>query len=71
MDLQFNVNKNDINNMMDDIGKMVTYVMVVHVLSYIVDNEGELFSMKILKKILWVTVSMFIYNLFVRKLLIK
>jgi len=70
MNIKFNVNKDDFDQMMDDIGRMLTYVIIVHTLSYIIDNDGELFSEQILKKFLYITISMVIYNLVVRKIVV-
>jgi uncharacterized membrane protein len=57
--------------MWDDILKFLTIAIVIHLLTYAVDNEGELFDEKSLKLFLYLIISLVIYNLFIRRILLN
>ena len=71
INLCLNTTKDEAINMMIDIGRGLTQAIVVHLLSYAIDNEGELFNEKILKKFLYITISMILFNLVVRRYLVS
>jgi len=62
--------ENEAISMTTDLVKFLTLIIVVHLLSYAIDNDDQLFSEKILKKLLYVTLGIIIYNLIVKKWLI-
>ena len=63
------LNKNDTNEMIIDVLRALTQAVVVHVLVVTIDGGNELFSEKILKKFLYISLSMFLFNLIVKKLI--
>lgn len=69
--LYLNTTKDEVINMTIDIGRALTQAIVVHLLSYAIDDRGELFNERILKKLLYITISMVLFNLVVRRYLIK
>ena len=60
----------DVTIMMDDIMKALTLAVVVHILSYSLDDKDNIFDEKSLKKFLYIIISMILYNLFIRKIFI-
>ena len=57
--------------MWDDIMKFLTVAVIVHMLSYAVDNEGELFDERALKMFLYIVIGVVVYNLVIRRLFMR
>ena len=62
------ISKMEAENMLNDIVKMITQILVVHFLTYSIDNQGSFMDIKIVKILLYATISMIIYNLFTKRL---
>lgn len=54
--------------MWNDIIKFLTMAIIIHLLLYIVDDYGELFSELTLKIFLYITISLVVYYLIIRKI---
>lgn len=54
--------------MWNDIIKFLTMAIIIHLLLYIVDDYGELFSELTLKIFLYITISLVIYYLIINKI---
>lgn len=65
------LNSNEMKELINDVGKYVIQVLVVHLLSYFFDNEGKLLSEKMLKKTLYIVFAMILYHMVVKKMIIK
>lgn len=65
------LNSSQIRELIDDVGRSVIQILVVHLLSHFFDNEGKLLSEKILKKLLYVVFAMILYHVIVKKMIIK
>lgn len=63
-----NLTKEDSIKMWNDIIKFLTMAIIIHLLLYIVDDYGELFSELTLKIFLYITISLVVYYLVIRKL---
>ena len=53
--------------MLEDIFKLLTYLMVVHLMVVVVDNKGEIFDDNLLRKLLYSSIAMVIYHMVIRK----
>jgi hypothetical protein len=71
LNLCLSLSKSESLNMWLDITKFLTIVLVVHLLLYSIDDYGELFSERVLKLFLYLTISLIIYHLIVKKFIIK
>jgi len=67
VNLKINLSKKEINTMWHDIIKFLTVAIIVHLLYYIVDDHGELFSEYVLKFFLYAIMGLVIYYLIVKK----
>jgi hypothetical protein len=63
------ITKEEAENMLNDIVKMITQILVVHFLTYSIDNQGTFMDMKTVKILLYATLSMVIYNLITKRLI--
>ncbi len=61
----------DKRRLIKDIIHFTTYFLVIHILLYTVDNEGDLFDEKTLKILLYAMIGMAISNLVIRKIFLK
>lgn len=66
-----NLSKKDSINMWSDITKFLTIAIIMHLLLYIVDDYGELFSEFTLKLFLYLTIGLIIYHLIIKEILDK
>ena len=64
------IDKNDIKLMFDDIAKMLTYGMIIHILTTTIDDCGEVFDEKTLKVLLYGVIAMTIYHLVLRRFIL-
>lgn len=64
------ISKNEVINITQDIVKWITIYIVIHFLTYAIDNEGDLLNEKVLKKLLYITIAMIIYNLTTKRFLV-
>lgn len=71
MNLLTNISKSNLKNLMHDIVREITIIVVIHLLTNIIDNSGELFSEKVLKHIFYTVIALIIFNLFTKKIFIK
>ena len=62
------INKNEAQDMLDDVVKMMTQILVIHFLVYAVDNQGTFLDMKTVKLLLYGIIAMVIYNLLTKRL---
>lgn len=67
----FKVTNNDKQELIKDIVHFTTYFLVIHVLSYTIDNEGSLFEEKTLKILLYGIIGMVVFNLITKKVFLK
>lgn len=67
--LCLNITKSEAKNMWDDILKFLTIVIIIHLLLYSVDDQGELFDENTLKKFLYLTIGVIIYHLIIKKII--
>ena len=65
----FNMTNEQMKNTIDDIAKGVTAILVIHFLSFAIDNDGSLLDTKTLKLTLYFTIAMIIYNLTIKGLI--
>ena len=63
-----NITKNEAEDMLNDVIKMITQIIVVHFLAYAIDNQGTFLDMKTVKLLLYGIISMIIYNLLTKRL---
>ena len=66
-----NLNKKDTINMWSDITKFLTIAVIMHLLLYIVDDYGDLFSEFTLKIFLYLTIGLIVYYLIIKNILDK
>lgn len=69
--LQINLSKAESSRMWIDITKFLTIAIIVHLLLYAVDEYGEPFDEISLKIFLYITFSIVIYHLIIRKIVDK
>ena len=69
--LNINLNKVEAEQMWIDITKFLTVAITIHLLLYIVDDYGELFSEATLKLFLYLTLGFIFYHTIIRKLVDK
>lgn len=67
--LSENISKFALNCMFDDIIKFNAIILITHLLFYSVDDVGVLLDSFILKLMLYVTISLIFFHLFVKKIL--
>ena len=63
--------KKDVKNTTIDVGRGLTLATVVHILSVFIDDKGELLNEQFLKQLLYITIAMVLFNLIIRKKLLK
>ena len=69
--LSINLNKVEAEQMWIDITKFLTVAITIHLLLYIVDDYGELFSETALKLFLYLTLGFILYHVIIKKLVDK
>lgn len=57
--------------MWDDIVKILTILIVYHILSYMIDDKGDFFGEDILKLMLYTTTGIIVYHLIIKKIVTK
>jgi len=67
----FNLSKEDATEMGKDIVRALTQAVIVHMLTYAIDNDVSLFDEKHLKKFLYITISMLIYTFITKRIFLK
>lgn len=70
INFDFNISKEDFALMSEDVFRAITQIIIVHLLFYAIDNKNIFFNENILKKILYTTLSMIIFNLVIRKIFV-
>jgi hypothetical protein len=68
--LCLDITKEETIEMTNDILRALSQALIVHLLSYSIDDEGSLFDEKTLKKFLYITLSMIIFNLIIKRLFV-
>ena len=68
--LCLDITKEETIDMTNDILRALSQAIIVHLLSYSIDDEGSLFDEKTLKKFLYITLSMIIFNLIIKRLFV-
>ena len=71
IDWCLDITKMEATDMILDITKVITQVLVMHLLTYSIDNKGTLFGIGTLKLLLYATISMVIFNLAVKRFFVK
>jgi len=66
-----NLTKQDTINMWSDITKFLTIAIIMHLLLYIVDDYGDLFSEFTLKIFLYLTIGLIVYHLIIKNIIDK
>lgn len=67
--LCLDISKEEANYMWDDVLRFLTIAVVIHLLIFSVDNQGNLFDEDSLKKFLYLTIGVVIYHLIIKKLI--
>lgn len=67
--MNLNINKKEATDMFEDIMKFLTIIFIIHILLFAVDDYGDLLSEFTLKILLYVTISLVIYHLIVKKVI--
>lgn len=70
LNLGFDISKDDVIDTSNDIVRALTQAIIVHFLFYSIDGEGELFSERMIKKLLYITISMIIFNFVTKKIFV-
>ena len=63
-------NPNNIGELWNDIGKVLTVIIIFNLLSYIVDDY-DIFNESMLKSILYIIVGLILYHLYFSTFIIK
>jgi hypothetical protein len=71
VNLNINLNKKEVELMWHDIIKYLTIAITIHLLFYVVDDEGQLFGEYALKFFLYLVLGLIIYYLIVKKAIDK
>lgn len=66
--MQLKITRIEINNMISDITRILTQLMIVHFLTYIIDNDGKLFDDKTLRHMLCMCVGIILFHIFTRNI---
>jgi len=69
MNLYLKLNKEEVEDMMSDIVKLLTIYIIFHLLSYSIDGQGELFDEKTLKYSVYIVVAIIIYHLIIKRVI--
>lgn len=59
--------KETINNIMDDICKLLTQILIVHILVSCIDGDEEFLSESIMKKLLYTIIAVLVYHIILKK----
>lgn len=59
---KFHLSHEESTSMLLDIMREMTVIFVVHLLTFIIDERGELFGENIFKYALYVTIALVLYN---------
>tara|TARA_Y100000780_G_C13695839_1_gene422040 strand:+ start:811 stop:1029 length:219 start_codon:yes stop_codon:yes gene_type:complete len=63
--------KNEIDSMIQQISIQLTIIFIGHFLTSVIDGDGEVLDIKIIKKMLYITISLVFYYVFVNKFIKK
>lgn len=66
-----NITKSGCNDMLEDVFKIITYILVTHLLTVVVEDDKALIDDTVLKKLLYSSISMVVFHFVVKKLLIN
>lgn len=64
-------NFEELEELINDVGKAVMQILIVHFFSNIIDGEGELFSEKFLKRTIYIIIAILVYHLLIKKYILK
>lgn len=70
INLCLDISKKEAVAMTEEIARGISYVFIFHLLAYSIDGDDELFSEKALKRMLYLTIAIIIFNLIIRKLVV-
>lgn len=63
------MNKTAIDDLMEDIIKVITVIFISHTLFFTIDGEGEFMSEKMIKTLLYTIISLSVYHFLIKKLI--
>ena len=63
--------KHEIENMLTDIIKISSILVIIHLLSYSIENEGDLFDEKTLKYIVYIVIAFIIYHFIIKRIVLQ
>jgi len=69
MDIKNNIE--DLDELINDVAKALCQMLVAHVFASVIDNEGELFSQKMLSRTLYILIGLFLYHVIIKKIIFK
>lgn len=70
INLCLDITKKEAIVLTDNVLKVLTLVVIVHLLSYAIDGDENLFSEKMIRRFLYVVIAMVIYTLIIRPVFI-
>lgn len=71
MNIKLNISEQDTIDMISDIAKFLTILVVYHLLYNTLDlQETDLFNEQFLKMLIYVTLGILVYSLFIKKIFI-
>ena len=69
LNLYFKLNKEEVEDMISDIVRLLTIYIIFHLLSYSIDDQGELFDEKTLKYSIYIVIATIIYHIIIKRVI--
>ncbi len=66
--MKIKINREDINNIIVDVTRILTQLMIVHFLTYVIERDAQLFDDKILKNMLYITLGVIFFYIFTKNI---
>lgn len=61
--------RDTINNTIDDICKLLSHILIIHVLISCIDGDEEFMNEKIMKKLLYTIIATAVYHFILKKMI--
>ena len=70
LNLHLDISREEVINTTVDILRALTQAVIVHLMTYSIDGSGQLFDERTVRRFFYITISMIIFNLVVRRLFV-
>jgi uncharacterized membrane protein YqhA len=66
-----NIKKEDCNLLIDDLSKVIVFIIIIHLLRIIVENSGDLMDDQVLKYLLYSSIALIFYHIIFKQLVLN